>query len=417
MSASAADVMATVAAESRRDNKDCRCILNRDAWPKSHDCRMVPEPIEVAQIQLTDVRDPFDRHDHAFEAEAPGERGRLQTERRRHLGPEDAAAAELHPPPGRDLSFGLHARLRVEKEPRSELYAGLAEPSIERFDRADQLREIRAVFHHDAFNLMKFRQMFPVDRIGTEVAADDERLPRWIGMLREPLQGDRRRVGPEDGPPRLLAVPSVPPSRAPGPPAVLVRLRDAIHNPLLGKWDRRGLREIERVELVPRRVVLRLEQGVEVPEGRLDEVPVNLREAHAQENPTNLFEVRAEHVPFPRPYERGEGLRVVPPEVHVPPFSGAQQTRRRLSDLLLEFEAAREDLLSRRRQGDLPSDRFALFHQLSSGLQVAQQPGIDRVLRQLFLAEPRKELFVRPFRVRRFFPDWREKHDAPSGAL
>src|SRR5438552_2431703 len=98
MSASAADVMATVAAESRRDNKDCRCILNRDAWPRSHDCRMVPEPIEVAQIQLTDVGDPFDRHDHPFEAEAPREHGRLQTERRRHLGPEDAAPAELHPP-------------------------------------------------------------------------------------------------------------------------------------------------------------------------------------------------------------------------------------------------------------------------------------------------------------------------------
>src|SRR5438132_5651820 len=190
--------------------------------------------------------------------------------------------------------------------------------------------------------------MLPVDRIGTEVAADDERLLRWIGMLREPLQGDRRRVGPEDGPPRLLAVPPVPPSHAPGPPAVLVRLRDAIHKPFLRERDRRGLREIERVELVPRRVILRLEQGVEVPEGRLDEVPVNLGEAHAQENPTDLFDVCAENMSFPWPHERGEGLRIVPPEVHVPPFAGTQQIRRRLSDLLLEFEAAREDLLSRR---------------------------------------------------------------------
>src|SRR5438046_792612 len=253
--------------------------------------------------------------------------------------------------------------------------------------------------------------MFPVDRIGTEVAADDERLPRWIGMLREPLQGDRRRVGPEDGPLRLLAVPSVPPSRAPGPPAVLVRLRDAIHNPLLRERDRRGLREIERVELVPRRVVLRLEQGVEVPEGRLDEVPVNLREAHAQENPTNLFDVRAEHVPFPRPYERGEGLRVVPPEVHVPPFSGAQQIRRRLSDLLLEFEAARKDLLSRGREGDLPSDRFAFLHQFASRLQVAQESGIDRVLREFVLGESGEELFVRPF------PLPSGDHYAPFGTL
>src|SRR5207247_9734890 len=97
MSASAADVMATVAAETRRDNKDCRCILNRDAWPRSQNCRMVPEPIEVAQIQLTDVRDPFDRHDHAFVAEAPGEHGRLPTLRRRLLGPDYAANVAYHP--------------------------------------------------------------------------------------------------------------------------------------------------------------------------------------------------------------------------------------------------------------------------------------------------------------------------------
>src|SRR5438876_12238055 len=124
MSASAADVMATVAAESRRDNKDCRCILNRDAWPRSQNCRMVPEPIEVAQIQLTDDGDPFDRHDHAFEAEAPCEHGRLQTERRRHLGPEDAAPVEPLPPPIRDLTFGLHAQLRVGYEVRPALHAG-----------------------------------------------------------------------------------------------------------------------------------------------------------------------------------------------------------------------------------------------------------------------------------------------------
>src|SRR5256886_11480882 len=57
------------------------------------------------------------------------------------------------------------------------------------------------------------------------------------------------------------------------------------------------------------------------------DLPVNLGETHAQENSTNLFDVGAEHVPFPRPYERGEGLRIVPTEVHVPPFSGTQQIR------------------------------------------------------------------------------------------
>src|SRR5207247_10122918 len=114
-------------------------------------------------------------------------------------------------------------------------------------------------------------------------------------------------------PPCFPAMRLVSPSRAPGIPAGLVDLRDAAHEVLVRERPRRGLREVERVQLVPRGVVLRLEEGVEVPERRLDEIPVDFGEAHTQEAPPDLREIRAEDVSLPRPDERGEGARVVPP--------------------------------------------------------------------------------------------------------
>src|SRR2546430_11683693 len=158
---------------------------------------MVTEPVEIAQVQLTDVRDPFECHDDTLETETPGEHGRLQTEGRRHLRPEDSASPEFHPPTVRGLSLGLHARLRVGEESRPELHAGEAEPSVERLDRADQLRQVRPVFHHDPFNLVELREVLPVDRIGTEVAADDERLLWRNRMLPDAMERDPRRGGPE----------------------------------------------------------------------------------------------------------------------------------------------------------------------------------------------------------------------------
>src|SRR5439155_11638555 len=102
---------------------------------------------------------------------------------------------------------------------------------------------------------------------------------------------------PEDGPLRFLAVPLAPPSRAARPASVLVGLRDFAQDRLVRKAEGRRLGQVERVELVARRMVLRLEQRVEVPERGLDEVPVDLREYHAVEDPTNPHGVRSVHWP------------------------------------------------------------------------------------------------------------------------
>src|SRR5207249_5626980 len=203
------------AADSRCANKDSHAILIRDA-ACSKDGAVVAQPIEVAQVELADVGDPLDGHDQSLEAEAPGEHRRLQAQWLRHLRPENAAAAELHPTAIRQLDLWLHARLRVRKVSGTELGARETEPTIELLDHADQLSEVRAFLHHDALDLMEFRQMREVDRIGPEDASDDERLPRRVRVLAEPSQGDRCRVRTKDRAFRLLAVPLVPPTRAPG---------------------------------------------------------------------------------------------------------------------------------------------------------------------------------------------------------
>src|SRR5438046_7562880 len=79
MSASAPDVIGTGAAEPRRDDKDSPGILNRDA-AALQDRAVVPQPVEVAQVQLPNVGEPLDRHDESLEAEAPGQDRRRSEE-------------------------------------------------------------------------------------------------------------------------------------------------------------------------------------------------------------------------------------------------------------------------------------------------------------------------------------------------
>src|SRR5207249_6661021 len=137
------------------------------------DGAVVAQPVEVAQIELADVGNPLDGHDQSLEDEAPREHRRLQAQRLRHLRPEDATAAELHPASIGQLDLRLHARLRVRKVAGTELRAREPEPTVELLDHADQLGEVRPFFHYDAFDQMQFREMCEIDRIGPEDASDD----------------------------------------------------------------------------------------------------------------------------------------------------------------------------------------------------------------------------------------------------
>jgi hypothetical protein len=153
-------------------------------------------------------------------------------------------------------------------------------------------------------------------------------------------------------------------------------------------------RQVEGVELVSSRVVLRLEQRVEIPERREDEVAFDFREAHAQEDPPDLLDVGAQDVTLPRVDERGERLRVVPTEVDLAPSTGPQEVRRRLGDLFLEFDSGGEDLLARRGQADLSLRGLPFLHELPTGLQFAEDLRIDRLFRELSLREAGEQELV-----------------------
>src|SRR3989454_12037181 len=101
---------------------------------------MVAQPVEVAQIELADVGNPLDGHDQSLEAEAPREHRRLQAQRFRHLRPEDATAAALHPTPLGKMDLRLHAPLRAREVAGPELAARAPEPTVALLDYAAQPR-------------------------------------------------------------------------------------------------------------------------------------------------------------------------------------------------------------------------------------------------------------------------------------
>ncbi len=57
---------------------------------------------------------------------------------------------------------------------------------------------------------------------------------------------------------------------------------------LIAIGKREGFPEVERVLHLAGRVVLRLEEGVEVPEGLLDDAPVEFLESHLEEDLPHL---------------------------------------------------------------------------------------------------------------------------------
>ena len=167
-------------------------------------------------------------------------------------------------------------------------------------------------------------------------------------------------------------------------------------------------------------MVLRLEQGIEVPERGEDEVPLDFGEAHAEEDSTDALDVGAEDVPLPRSDQRRERLRVIASEVDAPPFAGSKEVRGRLGDLFGQFNSGGEDFLPRRGQRNLASDGFALLHELAARFQIAHETRIDRILRQLSFCQAREEDFIGPFRVRGRAPFGGDDHETagrPFGDL
>ncbi len=93
-------------------------------------------------------------------------------------------------------------------------------------------------------------------------------------------------MGPEHALFRLCGVPGSSPTGGRGLPAVLVHIADT----LIPCRQRPALAEEEGVLHLPRRVVLRLEERVEVPERTLHDPACDLGKSHVEEDAAHLVE-------------------------------------------------------------------------------------------------------------------------------
>src|SRR2546422_48149 len=339
----------------------------------------------------------------------PRDHSRAEPERLRDLDADHAAPPELDPPAVREHPLRLHARLGVREVPGAELDPLEPEALVELPNNPEEHRQGGAILHHDALDLVELREVLPVQRVPPEVPADDERLLRGRGVVHEVLQRDRGRVAPEDRLLRLPAVPRVPPPLAPRAVPALVDLRDPAHDVLCREPEGGGRVHVQRVEDVPRGMVLGLEQRVEVPERGLHPVPGDLREPHPEEDPPDLLDVLREDVDLPGVDRRRERPDVVRADLDGLPLPAPEELRGELRDLLLQLEALRDDLAARVREADLPPHALPLRDDLPAGPQVLQDRGVDLLLRELALREAGDHLLIPRFSLQGRVPALRDR--------
>ena len=197
---------------------------------------------------------------------------------------EDTCAAHLDPADAFDIHFGIEARLGVGIVRGLEPHALKAHPVVELAEDPEQVPERDTLVHHDPLELLELGKVRGVDRLAPVDPADAEGLDGRVRVLCKVLDGEARRVGPEHALLGLLLLPGAAPAGRGCVPAgdvhrlhLLVPLREG-----------EGLAEVEGVLHLPGRVVLRLEEGVEVPEGLLDDAAVEFRKSHLEEDLPHL---------------------------------------------------------------------------------------------------------------------------------
>lgn len=189
----------------------------------------------------------------------------------------------------------LSPLLRIERRLESDV--GDSDLGEEVVDHSDQMAQIQVPIRHEQLHLVELREVRRVHRLVSEHTVDREALHRLeaLGVLRrlvQLLRAHRRRVRSQNVLHRLATVPLVAIAER-SEASFGVDLRHVLQIVLRNGQRGGGVANEERVLRIARRVALRLEQRVEVPERRLHElVGGHLGEAHLQEN---LAELRSHH--------------------------------------------------------------------------------------------------------------------------
>ena len=140
--------------------------------------------------------------------------------------------------------------------------------------------------------------------------------------------------------------------------------------------------EVERVLHLACRVVLRLEERIEVPVAGLDELTAHLDEAHLEQDPPHLVEEALVRVGLARDDAPRKAVDTVPAEGRVPPRASQEHLVGDLPDLLAEVEAGLDERPACSRDRDPVADRLAL-----EGQPALEEVAKSRALGQRFAQE------------------------------
>ena len=206
-------------------------------------------------------------------------------------------------------------------------------------DGAEQVSQGEVSVCDESFDLMELCQVRCVQRFVAEHAVDGEQLA-WgeHGLLRHGVQhaaGHGGGVRAQDVLLRLLHLPLVPVPDAPLTSHLMHRLHP-VHIPRRHLPTPLRPSQEERVVAVPRRMLLRLEQRVEVPERRLYVVVGgHLLEAHLQQDGAELVAHLHERVESAGGGGDTARLEVVLLQRGGGPGGGAQHVQRQVGQLRL----------------------------------------------------------------------------------
>src|SRR5271157_278786 len=147
----------------------------------------VPDPFEVALVQLPQVLEAQPQHGDPAHAETPCEHRALHAPWCGDFLPEDAGTAHLDPTKTVDPDLWLNRGFRVREKARPEPHVGKAHPAIELFQKAEKVAEGDALIHNDPFELFEFRCVGGIDCLPAVDPADAERLDRGLRVGGEVL--------------------------------------------------------------------------------------------------------------------------------------------------------------------------------------------------------------------------------------
>mmetsp|Transcript_6574 Transcript_6574/g.11054 ORF Transcript_6574/g.11054 Transcript_6574/m.11054 type:complete len:366 (+) Transcript_6574:79-1176(+) len=278
--------------------------------------------IRLVAEQITDVFYLVLDHRGSLERQTPGNDAHVsgQAHREQHFGSEHTGITQLGPLAQLGVvAENLHGGFGVRVVGRLEAQLRDADLLEEGLDQADQMSQGEIAVRDETLDLVELTQVRGVHRFITEHTVDREVLLRCeyprggvlLAELVEHLRRNGRGVGAQNVLRGLLALEVAAIADTASVATVLVGL---LHHGVVLLRDRiarSGTLHEESIVRIAGRVTLRLEQCVEVPEGRLDPLARgHLFKAHLHQDAAEFGTHLEQRVEVSASYGSTHGLQV-----------------------------------------------------------------------------------------------------------